>query len=87
MDLSLIPIGAYALRWFMKDTHVSPEEAFKIHLDVESRQSIGMHWGTFLNLTEEPFREPPKRLLQELEKQKINPLEFRALEHSQTIML
>ena len=46
-----------------------------------------MHWGTFLNLTEEPALEPPKRLLQELEKRKINSLEIRVLEHGQTIML
>ena len=84
--ISLIPIGAYAPRWFMKDMHVNSEEAVKIHLDVRSRQSIGMHWDTFLNLTEEPVLEPPKRLLLELENRKINPLEFRVLEHSQTIM-
>ena len=70
----------------MKDMHVNPEEAVKIHLDVRSRQSIGMHWGTFLNLTEEPVLEPPKRLLLELENRKINPLEFRILEQAQTIM-
>ena len=70
----------------MKDMHVNPEEAVKIHLDVKSWQTIGMHWGTFLNLTEEPFLEPPKRLLQELEKRKINPLEFRVLEHGQKIL-
>ena len=86
MDLSLIPIGAYAPRWLMKDMHVNPEEAVKIHLDVESRQSIGMHWGTFLNLTEEPLLEPPQRLLQELLKQRMNPMEFRVLEHGQTLM-
>ena len=32
MDLSLIPIGAYARRWFMKYMHVYPEEAVKIHM-------------------------------------------------------
>ena len=70
----------------MKDMHVNPEEAVKIHLDVRSRQSIGMHWGTFLNLREKPVLEPPKRLLLELENRKINPLEFRILEQAQTIM-
>ena len=47
MDVSLIPIGAYAPRWFMKDMHCHPEEAVQIHLDVNSQKSIGMHWGTF----------------------------------------
>ena len=50
MDLSLIPIGAYAASWFMKDMHVSPEEAVKIHLDVKSRQSIGDALGYLLEL-------------------------------------
>ena len=51
MDLSLIPIDTYAPRWFIKNMHVNPEEAVKIHLDVKSWQTIGMHWGTFLNVT------------------------------------
>ena len=70
----------------MKEMHVNSEEAVKINFDVRSRPSIGMHWGTFLNLTEEPLLEPPKRLLQEFEKRRINPLDFRVLEHGQTIM-
>ena len=46
MDISLIPIGAYAPRWFMQDMHVNPDEAVQIHQDVQSRFSVGMHWGT-----------------------------------------
>ena len=87
IDLSLIPIGANSPRWFISDMHVNPEEAVKIYLDVKNRQSIGMHWGTFANLTKESLLEPPKRLLQELEKRKINSLEFGVLEHGQIIML
>jgi N-acyl-phosphatidylethanolamine-hydrolysing phospholipase D len=56
--LSLIPIGCYRPRWFMKPMHVNPPEAVKIHQDVRSQQSIGIHWGTF-KLTDEPLGEPP----------------------------
>jgi len=34
IDLSLISIGAYAPRWFIKDMHVNSQEAAKIHLHV-----------------------------------------------------
>ncbi|GIS33047.1 MAG: hypothetical protein Ct9H90mP4_09610 [Gammaproteobacteria bacterium] len=32
-DISFIPIGAYAPRWFMKENHVNPAEAIQIALD------------------------------------------------------
>jgi len=61
MDLSLIPIGAYAPRWFMKDHHCNVAEAIQIHKDLKSKKSIAMHWGTF-QLSDEPMDEPPKLL-------------------------
>ncbi len=61
MSISMIPIGAYEPRWFMKPVHANPEDAVKIHQDVRSQFSIGMHWGTF-KLTDEDMDEPPKRL-------------------------
>ena len=54
IDLALIPIGAYEPRWFMKDIHMNPEEAVQAHMDVGSRRSIGMHFGTFRLTTEGP---------------------------------
>ena len=47
MDLSLIPIGAYHPRFFMREIHVNPEESVFIHQEVQSKLSIGMHWKTF----------------------------------------
>jgi L-ascorbate metabolism protein UlaG (beta-lactamase superfamily) len=47
MSVSLLPIGAYLPNWFMSPVHTSPEEAVKIHFDVKSSKSIGMHFGTF----------------------------------------
>ncbi len=64
VDLALIPIGGYAPRWFMQKYHVNPNEAVKIHEDVNAVKSIGMHWGTFPMTAEEPG-EPVKVLAQE----------------------
>ena len=63
-DLALLPIGAYAPRWFMASQHVDVAEAVKIHLDVGAKRSLGIHWGTFA-LTDEPLDEPPRLLMQE----------------------
>jgi len=62
IDLALIPIGAYAPRWFMRQQHVDPYEAILMHHDLAAKRSIGMHWGTF-QLSAEPMFEP-KHLLQ-----------------------
>jgi L-ascorbate metabolism protein UlaG (beta-lactamase superfamily) len=45
--LSLLPIGAYEPRWFMKDVHLNPEEAVRAHRELRSEYSIGIHFGTF----------------------------------------
>lgn len=60
-DLSLLPIGAYAPRWFMKVHHMDPDEAVKAHRDLNSGFSIGMHFGTF-KLSDESINEPIERL-------------------------
>jgi N-acyl-phosphatidylethanolamine-hydrolysing phospholipase D len=61
-DLALIPIGAYAPRWFMKTMHVDVPEAVQVRADLRAARAIGMHWGTFEALTDEPMDEPPAEL-------------------------
>ncbi len=65
MDLSLIPIGAYAPREFMGPVHVDPKQAVQAHLDLKSKKSMGMHFGTF-QLTAEEIDEPTRLLKQEV---------------------
>ncbi|MBW0147200.1 MBL fold metallo-hydrolase [Marinobacter arenosus] len=82
IDLALLPIGAYDPRWFMAPVHVAPEEALKIHQDIGARQSVAMHWGTFV-LTDEPMDEPPRRLRLALEKHGLNESVFRVMQHGE----
>ncbi len=84
IDLALIPIGAYAPRWFMKQQHINPEEAIQIHKDILARKSIGMHWGTF-QLTAEPIMEPVERLKLAVQKGEIGAKEFLTLAIGETL--
>lgn len=60
LDLALMPIGAYEPNWFMKSTHMTPEEAVQACVDLGARRMATMHWGTFV-LSTEPILEPPQR--------------------------
>ena len=71
--LSMLAIGAYQPRWFMKDMHMNPEDAVLAHLDLQSKKSIGMHFGTF-KLSDEKFEDPVNDL--EMAKKKLSVSNF-----------
>jgi L-ascorbate metabolism protein UlaG (beta-lactamase superfamily) len=73
--LSMIPIGAYKPAWFMSPIHVSPEEAVRIHEDVQSQTSIAMHFGTF-PLADDGQADPVGDLNAALQKSAIPEGEF-----------
>lgn len=83
-DLALIPIGAYEPRWFMKDQHVNPDEAARIHIDVRSRLSVGVHWGSF-ELTDEALDKPRTDLATARQKYGIGDEQFIVLDIGQTL--
>ena len=66
-DLAAIPIGAYEPRWFMKESHCDPAEAVVIHQAIQSRKSVAIHFDTF-NLADEPQSEPPRLLVEEVDR-------------------
>ncbi|QJP17331.1 hypothetical protein G3545_29020 [Starkeya sp. ORNL1] len=80
-DLALLPIGAYAPRWFMAPQHANPEEAVQIMLDLDAKQAIAIHWGCF-QLTDEPREEPAQQLKESISAYGIAPGRFRVLEAS-----
>jgi len=45
-DLAAIGIGAYQPVWY-RNSHVSPDEAVRMHRELRVRRSVGMHWGTY----------------------------------------
>jgi N-acyl-phosphatidylethanolamine-hydrolysing phospholipase D len=73
-DLVLMPIGAYAPRWFMQPVHHDPDDAVRAYRELVAATASasaasgpvprtvmgGMHWGTF-KLTDESMDEPPRR--------------------------
>lgn len=80
--LALLPIGAYAPRWFMQAQHMDPDESVLAFQDLGAQQALGHHWGTF-RLTDEPIDEPPARLAAALAGQGIAPARFPALRPGQ----
>ena len=82
-DIAMLGIGAYEPRWFMKPIHMNPAEAVRAHRDLGSRQSIGMHFGTF-QLTAEPIDQPQADLKRALFDSGIPESEFVTLHEGET---
>lgn len=82
-DLAAIPIGAYLPRDVMVGQHVDPAEAVQIHEDLQAKQSVAIHWGTFA-LAYEYYLDPPVRLREALEQKGLKPETFFALNHGES---
>ena len=67
----------------MQVMHIDPDEAVQIHQDLDARQSVAMHWGTFV-LTDEPLDEPPQRLRRALIAAKLSDDDFWIMRHGET---
>ncbi|WP_443113948.1 MBL fold metallo-hydrolase [Herbaspirillum seropedicae] len=85
-DLALIPIGAYAPRWFMQNQHVDPAQAVLIHQDVHARRSVAIHWGTF-ELADDALDEAPRELAKAMQAAGLSQEQFVTLKHGETLKL
>jgi L-ascorbate metabolism protein UlaG (beta-lactamase superfamily) len=79
--VALLPIGAYKPEWFMHAHHMSPTDAVRAHQDLNSKQSYGIHWGTF-DLSDEGEYEPVGTLGLALDAAGIARANFEALENA-----
>ena len=84
--VSLLPIGAYEPRWFMRSVHMNPEEAVQAHVELGSWESIAMHFGTF-QLTTEGIDEPHWALDRARKALGLPESSFRALRFGETVRM
>ncbi|MBO6555366.1 MAG: MBL fold metallo-hydrolase [Pseudomonadales bacterium] len=85
-ELALLPIGAYEPRWFMADVHLNPDEAARAHKELNAKQSVGIHAGTF-QLTYEAIDQPLEDLADALDEHDIAEDDFWVLAVGETRML
>lgn len=62
IDYYLAGIGAFAPRWFMSPSHMHPEEVAQSSNDLQAKNLLPMHFGTF-DLSDEPLLEPAHLIL------------------------
>ncbi len=83
MDISLLPVGAYEPSSFMTYAHLNPQEAVQAHIDLQSKSSIPIHYGTF-QLTAEAINQPLIDLKLSIEKMNIEKTQFQAIEFGES---
>lgn len=72
IDATLMPIGAYLPRWFMREVHVSPEEAVQAFVDLGAKKMLGIHWGTY-DLADEDWDQPKRDTLSAIHRHDFDP--------------
>jgi L-ascorbate metabolism protein UlaG (beta-lactamase superfamily) len=83
---ALLPIGAYAPRWFMGYQHMNPREAVHALKLLNATTAIGIHHGVW-QLTDEPINQPIEQLKQALSQATVNESQFVILPPGQAIDL
>jgi len=81
-DLAALGIGAYQPIWY-RNSHVSPDEAVRIHRELKIKRSVGMHWGTY-PMGQERLDQAPLDLATAREAQGVAPDAFFVMQHGAT---
>ena len=74
--LTIFPMGNYEKRWFMKNQHMNPDDAVRAHMLLGSQQSVGMHFGTFVEHPEQTIDAHEKDLSEALKRHNVPADDF-----------
>lgn len=85
IDLAVINLGAYEPRWFMKRSHMNPEETVRAFVELGARKLLVVHWGTF-RLGDEPVYQPQEDIRAEMDRAGLAD-RLVELRHGQTVYL
>jgi L-ascorbate metabolism protein UlaG (beta-lactamase superfamily) len=72
IDNVLMPIGAYEPEWFMKVSHLNPEDAVKAFIELKGKTFIPMHYGAY-RLADDTGPEALERLMKEWQRLELDP--------------
>jgi L-ascorbate metabolism protein UlaG (beta-lactamase superfamily) len=82
----LMPIGAYEPEWFMRDSHINPEDAVKAFAEMNGELFIPMHYGAY-RLADDTGPEARERLLAEWERMNMEERKLKMLDIGETLWL
>lgn len=83
IDLAIFNLGAYEPRWFMKHSHINPEETVRAFRELGAKRLMVVHWGTF-RLGDEPVYLPRQQIREEMERAGLSG-RLVDIEHGQTL--
>lgn len=90
LDLAMLPIGLYSPRSVMSNVHCCPEDSVDLHVDIKSKKSVGMHYGTFrggLSRNFEDVLDPPRRLKRYMAERGLHADEFTCLDIGGSVVI
>jgi L-ascorbate metabolism protein UlaG (beta-lactamase superfamily) len=74
--LAILPVGNYEKRWFMKDQHMSPDDAVQAMLLLGAHKCVGIHFSTFAEHPEQAIDAHDENLATALDKYRVPPSDF-----------
>lgn len=86
IDYAVLPIGSYEPAQIQKNSHMTPEEAIRAFQDLNARQMVPVHFGTY-NISAESVSEPLARLNAEIKRLALPADAFRILDIGEILEL